>query len=227
MDKKKWITSKEAADLLTGTSGHQISDAYVRRLGNTGKLSTMSIDARTKLYKKADVEAYTVKLRGTGEVRKAIREKREAKEQNPIIEKPATVPVETLMPIDIHMDMDVQKDIVAPNTGDAPKSDIPAHLPPGTLLMTDFAEAHGVRKERMREWIGEGLKGERIETTLVMVKRPNGGSRTHFMTPEQQEKALDFLRRHGKLKTSQPEPEEKPGAEEHPWWSPDGEEPFN
>lgn len=73
VDRKKWITSKEAADILTQRSGHSISDAYVRRLGNTGKLTTEVLDGRTKLYLRTDVEKYTVKPRGTGEVRRALR----------------------------------------------------------------------------------------------------------------------------------------------------------
>ena len=63
MAKKKleeWITSKEAADILTANSGHEVSDAYVRLLGGKGKLATKQIDARTKLYKRRDVEGYVV-----------------------------------------------------------------------------------------------------------------------------------------------------------------------
>jgi len=79
--REEWINSKQAADILTKNSGHPVSDAYVRRLGNSDRLTTKEVDGRTKLYLLSDVESYTVKTRGTGEVRRAIREKREAKER--------------------------------------------------------------------------------------------------------------------------------------------------
>jgi hypothetical protein len=82
VDTKKWITSKEAADILTLKNGRPISDAYVRRLASLGKIATHAIDERTKLYLRSDVEKYSIKPRGTGEVRKAQRKKR------PIIDEP-------------------------------------------------------------------------------------------------------------------------------------------
>lgn len=59
----EWITSIEAAKILTENSGHEISDAYVRRLGNTNKIATKRIDKRTKLYSRSEVEAYRVAQR--------------------------------------------------------------------------------------------------------------------------------------------------------------------
>jgi hypothetical protein len=76
---EEWINSKVAAGILTKASGHTVSDAYVRRLGNSNKLTTKAIDGRTKLFLLSDVEGYTVKTRGTGEVRRAIREKKASK----------------------------------------------------------------------------------------------------------------------------------------------------
>ncbi len=70
---EEWITSTEAAKILSKNSGHTVSDAYVRQLGIAEKLITKVIDGRTKLYLKSDVEAYRVKARGTGEVRRAAR----------------------------------------------------------------------------------------------------------------------------------------------------------
>jgi hypothetical protein len=63
----EWITSKEAAVILTANSGHKVSDAYVRRLGNQEKLRTKKIDERTRLYLKRDVEGYKVAERGKKE----------------------------------------------------------------------------------------------------------------------------------------------------------------
>ncbi len=57
---EEWITSKEAADILTANSGHEVSDNYVRLLAAKGKIGTKQIDARTKLYRRADVETIVV-----------------------------------------------------------------------------------------------------------------------------------------------------------------------
>ena len=73
---QEWITSQRAAEILSEKCGRTISDAYVRRLGSLGKITTMSIDKRTKLYLCSDAEHYTVQPRGTGEVRRALREKK-------------------------------------------------------------------------------------------------------------------------------------------------------
>ena len=71
----EWITSKEAADILTKKSerGHAVSMDYVRLLGNTGKVETKRIDGRTKLYLKSDIEGYEVRKRGDGSIRRAAR----------------------------------------------------------------------------------------------------------------------------------------------------------
>jgi hypothetical protein len=63
----EWISGLQAAIILTANSGHEVSPDYVRRLGNTGKLTTRAIDGRTKLYLKSDVEAYRVEQRGKQE----------------------------------------------------------------------------------------------------------------------------------------------------------------
>lgn len=56
----EWITSKEAARIMSENSGHPVSDNYVRRLALSGKLRTKPVDERTKLYLKRDVEGYRV-----------------------------------------------------------------------------------------------------------------------------------------------------------------------
>lgn len=68
-----WVSSKKAAEILTANSGHTVSTDYVRRLGNTGKIETMPIDERTKLYNRKGVEGYRVKERGDGSVRRSAR----------------------------------------------------------------------------------------------------------------------------------------------------------
>ncbi|HYU74145.1 MAG TPA: hypothetical protein VEL31_15850 [Ktedonobacteraceae bacterium] len=72
----KWLTAQEAAEILTARSGHDVSAAYVRRLGNPNglaKIEIWQVDRRTRLYSRKDVEAYTVQPRGDGSVRRAVR----------------------------------------------------------------------------------------------------------------------------------------------------------
>ena len=71
--KEEWISSAQAAEILTDNSGHIISSDYVRQLGRLGKLTTWQVDLRTKLYLKSDVEAYQVKPRGDGSIRREAR----------------------------------------------------------------------------------------------------------------------------------------------------------
>lgn len=133
--------------------------------------------------------------------------------QNPVIEKPAR-PRTSKKVADNAPTIEVSQ-ICHTTQKVEVQTEIPDHLPHGTIKLADFAERHCIRKERIRDWVRDGIKGEKIETTLEMVKRANGGSQTHFLTPEQQEKALDFLRKHGKLK--------EPVAEEPAWYEPNGE----
>jgi hypothetical protein len=53
---KTWITSKQAAAILSENNGHKISDRYVRRLAEAGKIETQELTERMKLYSKEDVE---------------------------------------------------------------------------------------------------------------------------------------------------------------------------
>lgn len=61
--KELWITTAEAAEILTKRSAHPVSDAYVRRLAMNGKLSSKMVGKKTRLVNRAEVEAYTVKQR--------------------------------------------------------------------------------------------------------------------------------------------------------------------
>jgi hypothetical protein len=72
----KWLTAQEAAEILTRRSGHEVSAAYVRRLGNPNglaKIEIWQVDRRTRLYSRKDVESYTVQPRGDGSVRREAR----------------------------------------------------------------------------------------------------------------------------------------------------------
>jgi hypothetical protein len=55
-----WITSEEAAKILTRNSGHKVNREYVRKLVQMGKLSTKQIDGRTYFYNRRQVEQYRV-----------------------------------------------------------------------------------------------------------------------------------------------------------------------
>lgn len=87
--KRNWVTTKEAAAILTERSGHTVSEDYVRRLGNTGRLRTEQIDERTKVYWRSDVEKYTVRKRGDGSVRAVLRKPRSTQEAMETDQKPA------------------------------------------------------------------------------------------------------------------------------------------
>ena len=71
--KSKWMTTKDAAKLLTERSGHAVSDAYVRRMGLAGRITVWEVDERTRLYLRSDIEQITVTKRGDGSVRRAAR----------------------------------------------------------------------------------------------------------------------------------------------------------
>jgi len=78
---------------------------------------------------------------------------------------------------------------------------IPDDLPEGTIKLVDFAEKYGIPGSSMSRYVNQNLgikKGEWIPTT--MRKKPSGTGSQHFLTPEQQEKALEILNRHGKIK---------------------------
>ncbi len=66
MSKKKainldeWYTAEEAALVLSKNSGRTIDRGYPRTLARYGKVKSLDIGARGKLYWKSDVDAYVV-----------------------------------------------------------------------------------------------------------------------------------------------------------------------
>jgi len=58
-----WITSREAARILTKKSGRPVNDRYIRRLAVSGKIDSQEITPRQKLYSKEDIEGYTLSER--------------------------------------------------------------------------------------------------------------------------------------------------------------------
>ncbi|GHO98341.1 hypothetical protein KSF_083890 [Reticulibacter mediterranei] len=56
-----WINGRDAASILSQNSGHRVSADYVRLLSHSGKIRSIAIDGRTKLYCREDIERYTVR----------------------------------------------------------------------------------------------------------------------------------------------------------------------
>ncbi|HET8913467.1 MAG TPA: hypothetical protein VFN23_18490 [Ktedonobacteraceae bacterium] len=71
-----WVTSAEAAQILSEKAGRPISDAYVRLLAKKDKIRIKQIDARTKLYHRGDCEGYTVHALEGQRVEQRVRDRR-------------------------------------------------------------------------------------------------------------------------------------------------------
>lgn len=74
--KEIYISGKEAAEILTKNSGHEVTQDYVRLLSNQKKIRSRPVDGRTKEYLKADVENRIV--RGNKKSRETSTETKEA-----------------------------------------------------------------------------------------------------------------------------------------------------
>jgi hypothetical protein len=84
-------------------------------------------------------------------------------------------------------------------------------LPEGCVLATDFARMHGVNERRFYDHMIIGLgpgtvPGELSDPTIPVKEQVDyserdkpgrKGERERYLTPEQQEKALEFWKRHG------------------------------
>lgn len=55
-----WYTAEEARQRLSENSGREIDINYPRTLARYGKIETLDIGARGKLYLKKDIDAYVV-----------------------------------------------------------------------------------------------------------------------------------------------------------------------
>ncbi len=67
--KEEWISAQEAAQILSANTDHPISDAYVRMLARTNKITVRERNGRENEYLKSDVEAYHVRPKHTPRVR--------------------------------------------------------------------------------------------------------------------------------------------------------------
>lgn len=59
-----WLTSAEAAAILTANSGHEVSPKYVMQMGAKGMVRNKLIGKRMHLYWRKDIQAYRVKKKG-------------------------------------------------------------------------------------------------------------------------------------------------------------------
>lgn len=74
---------------------------------------------------------------------------------------------------------------------------IPADLPDGTLHSKEFGAQLGFTNPRFEGMLKNGVRGEQLERERIPTAIE--GRYTNYFTPEQQEKAIALLKRHGKL----------------------------
>ena len=67
--KEEWISAREAAEILTANTDHEISIDYVRMLARSNKVSSRPKNERENEYLKSDVEVYRVRPKNTPRVR--------------------------------------------------------------------------------------------------------------------------------------------------------------
>jgi DNA-binding transcriptional MerR regulator len=77
-----------------------------------------------------------------------------------------------------------------------------AELPSGTLSAAEFAAKIGVEYDHFKNYIKRGVSGERLAVTEI-AHHSRAGYTQKYLTPEQQEKAFEILKRHNKLKENE------------------------
>ncbi|HEX3642845.1 MAG TPA: hypothetical protein VHV10_16290 [Ktedonobacteraceae bacterium] len=70
-------------------------------------------------------------------------------------------------------------------------------IPDGWVLCSDFFEARDIKETTCRRWLKDGLQGEYFE--FEEVPRPGRVDKYRYFNSIQQEKALELLRKYGKL----------------------------
>src|SRR5437899_3284377 len=75
----EWYSAAAAAERLSRNSGKEIKSSYPRKLAEYGKIRSMKISDRHRLYYKPDVDSYIVEERGE----KSARAKRQAAKPKP------------------------------------------------------------------------------------------------------------------------------------------------
>ncbi len=56
-----WVSSEEAAKIISGNSGHAVSPRYVRLLASMYKWPVKRLGAKFQVYSRSHVEGYRVK----------------------------------------------------------------------------------------------------------------------------------------------------------------------
>lgn len=79
------------------------------------------------------------------------------------------------------------------------RNTVPAELPSGMLSVRDFAEKLGMDYTILDGYTRRGIRGEKLDVTEVPHPTRKGYTNKYF-TSEQQERTMDMLKRHGKLK---------------------------
>lgn len=74
IDLSEWYTAKEATQKLSENAGRPISVHYPRTLVRYGKVNSLDLGARGKLYWKRDIDSYVV---ATKRGQKAAQEREE------------------------------------------------------------------------------------------------------------------------------------------------------
>lgn len=105
---------------------------------------------------------------------------------------------EPIHPVTSNPIVDTPKKKVSQNRSTAPSDVTPVDLPHGTIKLWDFVHKYSLPDSSVGRWVEKGLKGEKLETTT---RTRTNGRIQHYLTPEQQEKAIEILKRHGKLKS--------------------------
>jgi uncharacterized coiled-coil protein SlyX len=77
-------------------------------------------------------------------------------------------------------------------------TNIPHGLPEGTLTSSEFAVQLGIDKEEFKRYMKRGILGEKMDITEISHHTREGYAQKYF-TLEQQERAIDLLKKHGKL----------------------------
>jgi hypothetical protein len=74
-------------------------------------------------------------------------------------------------------------------------------LPSGCISIDDFAHHYGIRPATLQSHIliglGKGQVKERLAAELQTIPTKRGWEQHYYLTPEQQDQALNFWRRHG------------------------------
>ena len=201
MEEKERYTLKELYDNLEiGLSElgrrSKVSEVTVARIRNGYSARRSTINRLLRAFS----EEYKIKL--SIENVTGIR----LEDRSVIVEQGTVPPTSSRMPSTIPQSESSQS-----RSTERKKEDIPDDLPEGTIRLIDFIEKYGLPESSTSRWVNTGVKkGEKLPTTT----RPkvSGMGVQHFLTPDQQDQALEILYRHGKLKPS----EEKKSEDETP-----------